>query len=83
MSRYVQWFLAGVIASVMWACVPRLATVSHINDGRYSIVGCKPDLQVCLVFDSATGDIVVRPMPNLPKTGELEVRKKNNGISKS
>ena len=41
---------------------------------RYSLLGCPPDTGVCIAFDTATGLLHATPKPNLPKTGEHEVK---------
>lgn len=44
------------------------------QEQRYGLLNCKPELRACLVFDTATGDLTVRSLPNLSVSGEHEVR---------
>ena len=54
--------------------IARGAAPAPIQEQRFALINCRPDVRTCIVFDTATGDLTPRALPSLPSTGEQEVR---------
>lgn len=46
--------------------------MSPVATDRYELIGVKPG-SVAVVFDRATGDVSLRPLPKMPDNGTHEV----------
>ncbi len=75
MRPIVRFVEVMCVAALVAALIVLAGGCGYLSGERFTLLGCDPTLHVCRVFDTYTGTVILRPLPQLAaERGELEVK---------